>query len=346
MCHALFIGLTTLDVAHVVADFPRPNQKIVAKKQLLCPGGPATNAAVTFAALASQVGEKAHTTLLSAVGRGPLADFIAADLVGAQVNVLDAVQLPTRTETAIEKGKSRLEDFAPTVSAVAISAKTGERCVSSANSRFPIDFARADELLTTVEGEHGRPDLIFLDGHNAQLASWALRRYRPDKKLEMPTVAGPVTMLDGGSWKPAFTELLPNIDIAVVSADFQPPGTKTWPEMFDFLRQTGVQRIIRTDGAQKIHWWWEDETGSWHPPHVKARDTWGAGDVFHGAFAWYFWWQLRQMRNLQPGTLPHPKLAVANAAQLSSQTVTEFGPRAALTKLSLGGGTAELWEDQ
>jgi sugar/nucleoside kinase (ribokinase family) len=47
----LFVGLSTLDIVYRVAAPPGPDEKVQAAGQDLAAGGPATNAAVTFAAL-------------------------------------------------------------------------------------------------------------------------------------------------------------------------------------------------------------------------------------------------------------------------------------------------------
>ena len=70
----LFVGLATVDVSYTVDAVPRRNQKISVKAQLITPGGPATNAAATFAFLGGR------TTLVTAVGAHPLSAVIRDDL--------------------------------------------------------------------------------------------------------------------------------------------------------------------------------------------------------------------------------------------------------------------------
>ncbi|MDT5198079.1 MAG: hypothetical protein QOH20_4833 [Mycobacterium sp.] len=47
----VFVGLATLDVIHRIAKAPDANQKITSTAQFVAAGGPAANAAVTFAGL-------------------------------------------------------------------------------------------------------------------------------------------------------------------------------------------------------------------------------------------------------------------------------------------------------
>ena len=80
----LFVGLATLDVVHVVDALPATNQKLDAGASWLAAGGPAANAAIAFAALGG------NATLWTALGTGPAARLVAADLATAGVRVLDA----------------------------------------------------------------------------------------------------------------------------------------------------------------------------------------------------------------------------------------------------------------
>src|SRR5690625_5980424 len=62
----VFAGLATLDVIHRVDASPGPDEKVTALSQFVAAGGPAANAAVTFAALGG------HAVLLTALGRSPI----------------------------------------------------------------------------------------------------------------------------------------------------------------------------------------------------------------------------------------------------------------------------------
>lgn len=142
----------------------------------------------------------------------------------------------------------------------------------------------------------------------------------PDPFSELEDKPSHLRILDGGSWKPGFAPLLGFVDVAVISADFRPPllmdperGRRDDPatrgalvpvEVQDaiaaFLRGFGITKVVRTDGARPVRWWWDGATGE---VPVDAADparagetrgrgalpfasTLGAGDVFHGAFAW------------------------------------------------------------
>ena len=116
---ALFAGLTTLDVLHRLDHAPDPTVKVTSTGFTMAAGGPATNAAVTYAALcaasrrAAASAERPSSSvapgsrasepsvergaesgdaplLLTALGEGPVAAFLAADLACAGVGGADS----------------------------------------------------------------------------------------------------------------------------------------------------------------------------------------------------------------------------------------------------------------
>ena len=104
-------GSPPLDVIQQVHRAPGPNEKVSSTARLVCAGGPATNAAVTCAALG------VPATLLSAVGHSVLGAAIRADLTACGVRLVDAAAEPQAL---------------PPVSAIAVGAG-GERSVVSPN---------------------------------------------------------------------------------------------------------------------------------------------------------------------------------------------------------------------
>ena len=97
-------------------------------------------------------------------------------------------------------------------------------------------------------------------------------------------------VLDCGSWKPQYEELLQYADVVICSADFYPPGCNESGNVFNYLKQKGVNFSALTRGGQSILF--QDEKGRGEVPveKVKAIDTLGAGDFLHGAFCYYYLW--------------------------------------------------------
>ncbi|SEF28602.1 Sugar or nucleoside kinase, ribokinase family [Amycolatopsis pretoriensis] len=232
----LLAGLCTVDVVQRVDELPAPGEKVQSLRVDVAAGGPATNAAVTAAALG------AEATLLTVLGAHPLAALARADLEAHGVHLIDLA--PTLADP-------------PPVSAVAVRDRDGERTVISRN---------AAERHFHVKVPLPEADVVLLDGHYPELALAVARGTR-----------APV-VLDAGSWKPVLDELLPLVDVAACSAHFTAPEPG--------LHARGVPTVITTAGPGPVRWSTADG-GSGEVPvaDVEARDTLGAGDVWHGAFA-------------------------------------------------------------
>lgn len=356
---ALFAGLTTVDILHGLDHTPNPTLKTTSTNFLLAAGGPATNAAVTYAML-SRIAAGKHThphpenqapaLLLTALGNGALADVLQTDLHTHAVHTLDATA-NAATHTP--------EQATPAISSI-IDHPTG-RMVASTNGRVPVDSEKARTLLGAQLNRHPHSlRAIMIDGHNPDLAHLTLTWHNlPEEDTAHATVSpenvptlspartsdAPPRILDGGSWKPWLPPLLSHIDIAVISADFTPPLCEGIPcdtpafgnAVADFLRGFGIHHIIRTRGSDSIQWWWGDASGESPVPHVKATSTLGAGDIFHGAFTWALTHSPTRA-GVQLGTsstcnastwenITNPARVLNFAAQVAALSTTHFGTR-------------------
>ncbi|MDX2602382.1 PfkB family carbohydrate kinase [Streptomyces caniscabiei] len=299
----LFVGLCTLDVVQLVDRVPGPNEKLTAREQLVAAGGPAANAAVTFAHLGGTA------TLLTAIGRHPLGAAVAADLDRLGVRVVDLAA------DSIEP---------PAVSSVLVTASSGDRAVASTNATgHRLD--PPDDLDALVAAS----DIVEFDGHHMELAVAAAGAAR---------AAGRRTVLDGGSWKAGTERLLPSIDVAVCSEDFRPPGTDTPGSgpagILRFLREHGVVRSAVSRGGRPLVWAGPDGRGAVAVPAVRVADTLGAGDVLHGALA-------HGLAGRETLTSHDFVEALRAAAVVASRACASFGTRAWLREGRAGhGGTS------
>ena len=248
----LFVGLATIDLVYGVEAFPAANAKIEAKSQEVYAGGPAANAAITFAHLGGEA------VLAAAVGRHPLAGVVRADLERFGVRLVDL--------------HAEFEGV-PAISSVAVD-RAGQRIVVSANAaRIGASTAEPDVELCAWA------DVVEVDGHQMQACQqWA----------QAARAQGTHVVLDGGSWKRGTEELLRHVDTAICSADFCPPGCANEDEGMAYLAAHGVAQIAVTHGDGPVRWQRGAEAGWIETPRVEAVDTMGAGDIFHGAFcaAW------------------------------------------------------------
>jgi len=249
---ALFVGLATVDILYTVEEIPRRNQKISVVGQQISAGGPATNAAATFAFLGGRA------ELVTAVGRHPLAAIIRDDLHGHNIRLHDLAH--RRNE-------------APPISSIMVHRRSGERTVVSANA-------------AVFSGKLGgfRPQglrgasILLVDGHYMPLCVAAAKTAQE---------RGIRVVLDSGSWKGGMSELLPCVDIAICSDDYRPPGCRSIEDVFDFLRGRNIRQIAITRGASAVRFRDGSMRGSIQVKKIQPVDTLGAGDIFHGAFCYY-----------------------------------------------------------
>jgi sugar/nucleoside kinase (ribokinase family) len=244
----LFVGLATLDLVQRVRRRPGVDEKVVAQRSDLAAGGPAAAAAVTFCALGG------HATLLSALGPGPVGRLVEDDLKGAGVHTVDAWA-----------GGADLS-----VSAITVLDRTGERSVVSRNAEDIVVAVPAD---LSVLIQH--TDVVLIDGHHPDLAVASARAAKD---------AGIPVVLDCGSTKAVYEELVPLADAVVCSSSFG-----GLPDEFDAvgaaLLAAGARMVAMTAGAAPVRWRTPRAAGAVEVPAVAVRDTLGAGDVLHGAFA-------------------------------------------------------------
>ena len=240
-------GLLTVDHRLSVDAVPQPNQKVVAVSSDFDFGGPAANGAATARALGMP------TRFVTAVGNGLLTTFALAGLRGLGVEVVDLL--------ADEPGE-------PSVSTVMVTP-TGERTVVSHNALS----VRANLPLTGHELDDAT--VLLVDGHHMATAIGLCQTAR---------CRGVTVVFDGGSWKDGTDELLKFVDVAAVSADFAPPGAG---DALDYVASSGCRRVVQTRGAAPIRVLEDGHSREVAVPPVEVVDTLGAGDVFHGALAYF-----------------------------------------------------------
>lgn len=245
----LFVGLTSLDVEYLADDPPARNQKLVARDYAIASGGPATNAAVAFAACGNR------STVAASLGTHLITQLIRADLDTQQVTIADLT--PDRVEP-------------PPTSSIIVTERTGDRAVISLNAVKQQAAAEAvpADILDDVA-------IVLIDGHR-MAAGAAIARLACDR--DIPVV------VDGGSWKPGFERVLQQATFAIASANFYPPECRTAAEVFAYLSALHIPHIAITRGSDAILFRSETVSGEIDVPFVEVVDTLGAGDIFHGVF--------------------------------------------------------------
>lgn len=304
----LFVGLTTLDLVQRVAQRPGVNEKVVARRSDLAAGGPAAAAAVTFSALGG------HSVLLSALGPGPVARLAAGDLDRVGVQVVDAWAAGADLS----------------ISAITVLEGTGQRSVVSRNAEDSTAVVPADLPTLTRDA-----DVVLIDGHHPPVAVAAARAAR---------AAGVPVVLDCGSPKPVYAELVPLADAVVCSASFLPGRLdRCDADGFDAdcfypiaaaLLASGARIVAVTAGAAPVRWQTGKATGAVEIPSVIVHDTLGAGDALHGAVAF-----------ARARGVTDPERSLSFGVAVAALRVQHVGPRAWLNDQRLVAVSAETFGD-
>ena len=277
MTKALFFGLNTIDTQFFVAKYPHENQKAKASEFGLYAGGPATNAAITFAYLGGE------SKLASSFGNHFLTSLVLHDIQRFGVQTIDIT--PDRTchpifaSVVTSNGNRSVVSYHPT---------NHNYCFSTLDSFSVNEF-----------------DIMLIDSFYIDAAIALLKK----STNNIPVV------LDGGSWKPGLEKLLPYVTIAICSEDFYPPGTTSTHEVIDYLASFGIQKIAITRGENPLLVFEENNPVELPVQKIKAIDSFGAGDIFHGAFCYYY----AQNNNFIA--------ALSKASEIAAKSCLFFGPR-------------------
>lgn len=252
MPQVLFAGLATIDIQYFTDRLPGPNEKLKSAPPTLLCGGPALNAAVSFAFL------NESAVLLSAIGKNPFTNFIVQDLNFHGVTAVDFME----------------DEQVDIPLATVITNAKGERSILS---HHPEDHAY--KLNPAVLLKEKNVSCVMIDGFYPKMSLNLCKAARE---------AGAEVILDGGSWKDNLNDLLAYVDIAICSADFLPPGCKTENEVFQFLKERGVPKVAVSRGDLPILYCEGHEIKEIPVTVEPVIDTLGAGDFLHGAFCYYY----------------------------------------------------------
>ena len=251
--NALFVGLNVIDIQFFVDKFPTSNQKIKTAPPYINVGGPAANAAIAFSFLGG------NTTFVTCVGSNAFTSYVYGEYEKYSVKLHDIVEK---------------NDVDPVIATVITTTNSGERSIISS---FPSQVSVPDNLIEYINWDD--LGIVVVDGFYPEIAIPVCEAAR---EKNIPVV------YDGGSWKPSSPEMLPHIDIAICSEQFFPPACKEISDVFDFLRSKGIHKIAITRGEKSIYYSEDKSINSIPVDHIDSIDSLGAGDIFHGAFSWFY----------------------------------------------------------
>lgn len=265
----LFVGTATIDYIALVEKIPKSDERIKALNLIKCGGGPAANAATAAKALG------ASCALISVVGDDPEGEEI--------INELEELGINTSGIQRSTQGKSPR-------SLIHVEKGNGNRTITHYGGviqnynidQFPIELLK-------------EASLVHADGNHVSLT---LHVFKLAKELAIPT------SLDGGNIKEEDLELLlPFTDVFITDKKSIPPSYRNITDYLDVCKELAkkgphtVGITLGSDGAVVF-----DSSNFIKTPNytVKVVDTTGAGDNFHGAYAFGLWYGLnaRQCLNL------------------------------------------------
>jgi sulfofructose kinase len=245
------LGLCVVDHLYVVDGLPGASERTRYTRRAISAGGMVSNALAQVARLGCRA------ELISLVGNDADGRYARRSL--------RAMGVSTR--------RLLLSDsFPTTIAVVMIGARDGERRFLTAH-RAP--FERRVPAFDLAPVRPGR--VLLIDGHFPGQAWRAARRAR---SLGVPVVA------DFSDPRRDYLRLLPWVDHPVLPRAFVErwaPGDPA-DALRRLRREFGGAPVI-TLGARGGIYWHEGKVRSYRSPRVRVRDTTGAGDVFHGAFA-------------------------------------------------------------
>lgn len=246
------LGFCGLDYLCILPFIP-VDEKVEIIQSLIQGGGPSATAIVA----ASRLG--ARTAFLGAVGDDERGTAI---LNGLKLEKVDTGMIQ------VKPGEESPGAFCW------IEKKTGKRSIAwTKGTALPLDVTRVDEdFITSLK-------LLHLDGHNMDAALYA---------AEIAKAHGVAVSLDAGSLLPGIEKLVKLSDICIASENFarKYTGENDIAKAAATIFASGPRIAAVTSGDRGVYALTENGSVSKGAFRVPVVDTTGAGDVFHGAFAY------------------------------------------------------------
>ncbi len=245
----LCIGHSAYDLTYQVDEYPIENRKYSMDPPIACGGGPAANAAYLIAKWGLEC---------------RYAGVVGDDYYGRQIRQeLESVGVDCTWLIEDSQGGTPY-------SFILANRSNGSRTLFN---------TKPGTRPLKMDWDEWVPDVILLDGHEVEASVAALEKY--------PQA---VSVLDAGSYNERTQRLSNQVDYLVCSEDFcrEVAGVdgKEIKKVAEELENLTPNHCVITLGERGSIY----QTGDrkFHQPtiRVQALDTTGAGDIFHGAFAY------------------------------------------------------------
>ncbi|MFI8774634.1 PfkB family carbohydrate kinase [Gordonia sp. NPDC062954] len=247
------VGMATVDYIYNLPSHPKEDSENRALEHSVSVGGPAGRSAIAAARLGGAV------RVLATCGTGVHAETLQTQLTSEGI--------------ACEWVESEQDSQH---SAILVAADNATR------TTVWLPQPRADDRLfgrlpTVLDGA----DIVLLD-----CTDEALTR----RVVKSAQLAGVPTVVDTGSWKPWAPSILPEVDHVIAPSKFFSKRSKqSLPEQLrDWLEHSKSEVVVATEGGEGGQYAVRerpDLVDRYPAAEVVAVDTCGAGDTFHGAYA-------------------------------------------------------------
>lgn len=252
--NGLFIGITSVDIVYNSNEpLPNDNEKVIINDFEMRIGGPAAKAAMTCAELGGDA------TLITCIGDSAFAQSIRAQIEAANVKVYDL-------------GIGKVEN--PNISCVYIREDEASRTIISGINH--LEAGALDVQIISSDYDYCLYDcnLINLTPEIVDALS--------DRDIPL--------VLDCGNWKKNIEPALKYADTAISSACFKSPAED---DIFALGQSYNIENVAMTRDGDSILYKTVDDEGDIPVEKIDNCNSSGAGDVFHGAFCYYYYHKKR-----------------------------------------------------
>ena len=246
------LGYSTVDYIGIVPRLPEIDTKILMEDFTRQGGGPAATAAVTVARLGGR------SAFMGVIGDDDFGEFMLRELAKEGVETSHVVGCP---------GACSQFSF------IMVDKSTGKRTIVWTRSELPsISLNQLDRAFISS------CKVLHVDRHEPEAAIQAAAWVHE---------AGGIVSMDAGTFVPELAELLPFVDVLIASYSFAQSATGLTDPAECALALIGNRHIAGVTWGDKGSWFATSDGATFHVPafDVDVVDTNGAGDVFHGAFA-------------------------------------------------------------
>ncbi len=245
------LGACVLDTIIECDKYPKEDTKQKAERVFLSGGGPVGNALVVI----SKLGVQAE--VVGAFSCDNSAEYLLEDFRKYKV----------KTDNVV-----RIENTSSFTSYIVLAKDKKTRTCVFDKGTVP------DEVSNVKIGALEGADVLHLDGNYLNSAIYIAKKAKE---------SGVKVSLDAGGLYTNIEKLLPFVDILIPSGEFAMGLTKTdnIPSAMEILAEKySPEILVITDGSNGGYYYENDQVKKYDGIKVKAIDTNGAGDTFHGAF--------------------------------------------------------------